>query len=156
MKIQILLRSFVFCILLSLIFSCSRYLQPTAEVNYISSNDGTVTVRAVGIGLTTESAIENAEVNVFNVLFFRGLPESEQKTALIGTNETEEMASHKEYFNTFYKGKRYKTFIMSSIPTTNLVRHKGGEKSISVDVKVNLVALKNDLEQNNIIRKFGF
>jgi hypothetical protein len=89
-------------------------------------------------------------------LLFRGLPESEQKIALIGTNESNEKEKHKDYFNNFYIDKRYKTFMMSSIPTSNLTRHKGGKKSISVDVKINLVSLRKDLEENNIIRKFGF
>lgn len=63
---------------------------------------------------------------------------------------------NKDYFNKFYKDKRYKTFVMSSIPTSDLTKHKGGKKSIAIDVKINLVALRKDLEQNNIIRKFGF
>jgi len=156
MKIQILVSSLVVFILLSLSYSCSRKVLPTAEVNYLSSNDGTVSMRAIGIGSNQENAITDAEKNAFNVIFFRGLPESEQKIALIGTNETVEKEKHKDYFEKFYKGKRYKTFVMSSIPTSDLIKYKGGEKSISVDIKVNLVALRKDLEQNNIIRKFGF
>ena len=45
---------------------------------------------------------------------------------------------------------------MSSISTSDLTKHKGGKKSIAVDIKINLVSLRKDLEQNNIIRKFGF
>jgi len=146
-------------IILSLLFfttSCSINIIPTAEVNYVSGKEGTITMRAIGIGTNQENAIIDAEENVFNVIFFRGLPESEQKIALIGTNETEEKDKHKEYFENFYKNKRYRTFVMSSIPTSDLTKHKGGKKSITVDVKINLVALRKDLEQHNIIRKFGF
>lgn len=145
-----------FIILLLLSFSCSRKTIPTAEVNFLSGNDGTITMRAIGIGSNQENAIIDAEKNAFNVIFFRGIPESEQKIALIGTNETEEKEKHKDYFDKFYKEKRYKTFVMSSIPTSDLIKHKGGKKSISVDVKINLVALRKDLEQFNIIRKFGY
>ena len=143
-------------IITSVIFSCSIKTFPTAEVNYLSGKEGTITMRAIGIGANQEDAIIDAEKNAFNVIFFRGLPESEQKIALIGTNETEEKEKNKDYFNAFYKDKRYKTFIMSSIPGSDLIKHKGGKKSIAVDVKINLVALRKDLEQNNIIRKFGF
>lgn len=146
----------VFIILLLLSFSCSIKTIPTAEVNFLSGNDGTITMRAIGIGSNQEDAIIDAEKNAFNVIFFRGIPESEQKIALIGTNETEEKEKHKEYFDKFYKEKRYKTFVMSSVPTSDLIKHKGGKKSISVDVKINLVALRKDLEQFNIIRKFGY
>lgn len=143
-------------ILLLFSVSCSNKIIPTAEVNFLSGSDGTITMRAIGIGTNQEDAIIDAEKNAFNVLFFRGLPESEQKIALIGTNETEEKGKHKDYFDKFYKDKRYKSFVMSSIPTSDLIKHKGGKKSISIDVKINLVALRKDLEQFNIIRKFGY
>lgn len=136
--------------------SCSYKTIPTAEVNYLSGKDGTITMRAIGIGVNSEDAIYDAEKNAIKVLLFRGLPESEQKVALIGTNEAEEQKKHKEYFNKFYSEMRYKTFIMSSIPTSDLIKHRGGKRSIAADIKINLVALRKDLEQNNIIRKFGF
>lgn len=156
MKNRILVYSLVVFVLLLLSCSCNRQALPTAKVNYLSSKDGTVTMKAIGVGSNEENAIADAEKNAFNVILFRGLPASEQQNALIGTNESEAIEMHSEYFNKFYKGKRYQTFVMSSIPTSSLIKLKGGAKSISVDVKVNLVALRIDLEQNNIIRKFGF
>jgi hypothetical protein len=156
MKIHQLPKLIGIIIFISIANSCRYKTLPTAEVNYLSSKDGTITMRAIGIGVQSEDAINDAEKNALNVLLFRGLPESEQKVALIGTNETEEKNKHKEYFNKLYYEKRYKTFVMSSIPTTDLILHKGGKKSIAVDIKINLVALRKDLEQNNIIRKFGF
>lgn len=138
---------------ITFLFSCSHKSMPsTAKVNYLSSSDGTITMRAIGIGANKDAAISDAEKNAFEVLFFRGLPESEQKIALIGTNETEEKQKHQTYFDKFYKDQRYKTFLMSSIPTTEL----SNNKSIAVDVKINVTALRRDLEQNNIIRKFGY
>jgi hypothetical protein len=146
----------VLLVLLSVTYSCSKKTLPTSEVNYLSGNDGTITMRAIGNGTNQQEAISEAEKNAINVLFFRGLPESEQKIALIGTNESEEIEKHKQYFEKFYTQKRYKTFIMSSIPVSDFAKQNGGAKSLALDVKVNLVALRKDLEQNNIIRKFGF
>jgi hypothetical protein len=143
-------------ILLFFITSCSYKILPSAEVNYLSGKEGTITMRAVGIGANQVDAMIDAEKNAFNVIFFRGLPGSEQNVALIGTNETEIKERNKDYFYKFFKDKRFKSFVMSSIPTSDLVNQKGGKKSISSDVKINLVALRKDLEQNNIIRKFGF
>jgi hypothetical protein len=150
------INSLVILSLLIITSGCSIKTLPSAEVNYLSGKEGTITMRAIGIGANQEDAIIDAEKNAFNVIFFRGLPESEQKIALIGTNETEEKEKNKAYFNKFYKDKRYKTFVVSSIPIGDLTKHKGGKKSIAIDVKINLVALRKDLEQNNIIRKFGF
>lgn len=141
---------------LSITSSCSKKILPTSEVNFLSGNDGTITMRAVGNGANQQEASSEAEKNAINVLLFRGLPESEQKIALIGTNESEEIEKHKQYFEKFYAQKRYKTFIMSSIPVSDFAKQNGGIKSLTLDIKVNLVALRKDLEQNNIIRKFGF
>ncbi len=143
-------------ILLSTTYSCSKKTIPSAEVNYVSGNEGTIIMRSIGVGSNQMEAIADAEKSAINVILFRGLPESVQKIALIGTSESEEMDKHKGYFEKFYNQKRYKTFIMSSIPVSDLIKQNGGQKSIAADVKVNLVSLRKDLEQNNIIRKFGF
>jgi len=148
--------SFVIVSFVLITSSCSMKTMPSSEVNYISGKEGTITMRAIGFGTNQEDAIIDAEINSFNVILFRGLPESEQKIALIGTNESNEKERHKDYFNKFFTDKRYKTFMMSSIPTSTLTRHKGGKKSIAVDVKINLLSLRKDLEENNIIRKFGY
>ena len=44
---------------------------------------------------------------------------------------------------------------MSSVPASSLTKVKS-EKMLSVDVKVNLSALRSDLETFGIIRKFGY
>ncbi|SNR71683.1 hypothetical protein [Flavobacterium sp. ov086] len=148
--------SIVILFLFSVIHGFSQKTVPASPVNYLSGNAGTITMRAIGTGGNQQDAISEAEKSAINVLLFRGLPESEQKTALIGSNESEEIEKHKEYFDKFYTQKRYKSFIMSSIPVGKFARQNGGKKSLPLDVKVNLAALRADLEQNNIIRKFGF
>lgn len=90
--------SLVIAILLLITTGCSMKTLPTAEVNYLSGKEGTITMRAIGIGSNQEDAIVDAEKNAFNVIFFRGLPESEQKIALIGTNETEEKRKEQGLF----------------------------------------------------------
>jgi hypothetical protein len=45
---------------------------------------------------------------------------------------------------------------MSSIPVSDLAKYRKGQKMISVDVKVNLTALRRDLETFGVIRKFGY
>ncbi len=44
--------------------SCSINIIPTAEVNYVSGKEGTITMRAIGIGTNQENAIIDAEENV--------------------------------------------------------------------------------------------
>jgi hypothetical protein len=143
-------------IIVPLTFNACRTVYPSAEANYLSGSEGTVTVRAVGIGTTRKNAILDAEQKIFDVLFFRGLPESTQKLPLVGSNEMEEKTRHKNYFDTFYNGQRYRTFVMSSIPVGSLSKYQKGQKMISVDVKINLNALQRDLETFGVIRKFGY
>ncbi len=156
MKLLPLLKGIATMLFVLFLTSCSYQTVPTASVNFVSGSNGTITMRAIGFGINTEEAINDAEKNAMNVLLFRGLPESEQKVALVGTNETEEIAKHQDYFTKFFEDMRYKTFVMSSINTTELIVKKDSKKSIAVDIKINYLALRKDLEQNNIIRKFGF
>ena len=53
--------------------SCSYKTLPTAEVNYLSGKEGTITMRAIGIGVNTEDAINDAEKNALNILRQPGL-----------------------------------------------------------------------------------
>jgi hypothetical protein len=135
---------------------CKTIVYPSTETNYLSGDEQTVTVRSVGLGNNEENAVINAEQKVFDVLFFRGLPESRQKLSMIGSNESEEKSKHKNYFDNFYDGRRHKTFVMSSIPVSKAIKVKGGQKQITVDVKVNLSALRKDLETFGLIRNFGY
>ena len=156
MKLNLLFKGLGMIIFLIILTNCSYKTLPTASVNLISGNNEVITLRAIGFGFNTEDAIQDAEKNAFNVILFRGLPGSEVKVGLVGTNETTQIEKNQDYFLKFFKGQRYKTFVMSSIPTSDLIIKKGSKKSIAVDIKINVVALKRDLEQNNIIRKFGF
>lgn len=141
-------------VFLVFIMPCCKTIYPSAEVNYLSGTEQTISVRVIGVGKNEEQAIINAEQKIFDVLFFRGLPESQQKMPMVGSDESAEKSKNKKYFDKFYEGQRHKTFVMSSIPISGLIKYKGS-KSITVDVKVNLSALRSDLETFGVIRKFG-
>ena len=142
---------------LFIIGACSHKIIPSsAKVNYLSSSDGTLTMNSIGVGKNKETAILDAEKNAFDVLFFRGLPNSEQKVALIGYNEIEIKNNNKPYFEKFYNEGRYKTFLMVSNPISEITKVDGVNKSITIEIKINVSALRKDLEQYNLIRKFGY
>ena len=75
---------------------------------------------------------------------------------MVSTNEKESLQKNSIYFNELLSKGRYKTFITSSVPVSDIVHYKGSTKQITVDVKINLYGLRKDLEQNNIIRPFGY
>lgn len=141
--------------ILIVLFLLSVWISAKAQVNYVSGNKDAITLRTIGIGSNKNEAVVSAEKNVFYVLFFRGVPESDQKQPLIEGKESEALQKNKAFFDNFFKD-RYQTFIISEIANTPPTKQKGGTKSISLDISVNLIALKKELEDNEIIRKFGF
>ena len=154
MKYIYLLTIFSFCFLVE---SCKTH-EPvtTAQVNYLGQSDGTITMRCVGVGDNREAISMNAEKNALNVLLFRGLPGSMQATPMIDMTENEAKTKYPAYLEELLEKGRYKTFIMSSVTTGELSKADNGAKQASIDIKVNVASLRRDLENNNIIRKFGF
>ena len=131
-----------------------KTVAPTAEVNFTGAGEkGTVRLRAIGYGNTKEKALHNAEQNAFEVLMFRGIPGSSQENALIA-NETDAKKKHKTFFDDFFEGKKYRTYMMASAPE-GYSRKKGYTKA-TTNMKININSLRRNLEENNIVRKFGF
>lgn len=136
--------------------SCSPKLIPySAEVNFLYKEaQGTIAVKSTGYGNNQTDAVSDAQKNAFKVILFKGLPGTELNVPLI-ENEVEAKSKKAEYFKKFFDKGNYKTFMMSSTESSNLIKVKGGKK-IYVDVKINYNSLRKDLEQNQVIRKFGF
>ncbi len=136
--------------------SCSPKIQNYyGEVNFLYKEaQGTIAVKSAGYGKNQTEAVADAQINAFKVLLFKGLPGTDLNIPLI-ENENDASLKHVDYFKKFFEQKNYKTFMMSSTVSSNLIKMKGTKK-ITVDVKINYFSLRKDLEQNNIIRKFGF
>lgn len=126
----------------------------TAEVNVVNEvRNKTIEVRSIGYGNTNSEAMYDSERKAFDVLFFRGLPDTGVEKPLIGSNEAQLLLEHRSYFNNFFNN-RYKSFIMSLNQTAPFQKNKG-VVSVVMDIKINLISLKRDLEDQGIIRKFG-
>jgi len=98
----------------------------------------------------------DGERQAFKDLFFRGYPTSQQKTPMIGVNESALTQQHKAYFDRFFGmtelgDNRYRSFVISSKPIG-----KFSDNQLTMDVTIHLRALRVDLEQNGIIRRFGY
>ena len=135
---------------------CSPKMQPySGEVNFLYKEaQGTIAVKSTGYGKSQSDAVIDAQKNAFKVLLFKGLPGTELNVPLI-ENENDAISKHAAYFKKFFDEGNYKTFMMSSTESSNLIKMKGTKK-ITVDVKINYNSLRKDLEQNQLIRKFGF
>ena len=96
--------------------------------------------------ITVDADATQPEYGAIYHLLFRGLPNSNQTVPIISTSEEQTKQQFPAYFKTFIDNKRYQTFITSSTKNSN------GSRRIVINTK----ALKQDLEQNAIIRKFGY
>ncbi|MDR0835119.1 MAG: hypothetical protein LBN11_00860 [Tannerella sp.] len=148
----------------------------------LSEKEGTITIISTGAGATMKRARLDAEKQAFNALFFRGFPPSSQKIPLIGYNEAAIQQQHKAYFDQLYGKRRYWSFVIHSKPidseagggllgigsqvvntalsyaVTSLSDAEllGAKAKQTIMITINLRALRTDLEQNGVIRKFGY
>lgn len=135
--------------------SCSPKFPYSGEVNFLYKDaQGTIGLKSTGYGRNQFEAVRDAEINSFKIIFFRGVPGTELNIPLI-ENESEATSKNKKYFDDFFVNGRYKTFLMSSTESSNLIKVQG-TKEISINVKINYNSLRKDLEQNQLIRKFGY
>lgn len=153
------MRTYIFLVaLLFTISSCSKKtIAPTAETTYLTYKEGVLNLRSTGYCMLSEQrdiCIEAAQQAAFNNLFYRGIPGSQQNTPLIGIDEKEKTANEK-FMKDFFSSGRYKTFIVSSTPVSELIKQRK-QKTITVDVGINLASLRKELEHNKVILKFGY
>lgn len=143
---------------------------PTSEVTYQSYRSDILTIRVLGYGGNENSAVEDAQMRAMETIFFRGIPNSNISNPLIGFNENELKRTHSAYFKEFFGYKRFLTFISESVfvggknqkVIATKINKKGAKQDmldalvVAVDISVNVKTLRKDLEQQNVIRKFGF
>lgn len=145
-----------FILLILGLYSCSPKIQPySGEVNFLYKEaQGTICLKSIGYGNSRSNAVIDAQKNAFRIVLYRGIPGTELNMPLI-ENENDAKSKNSDYLKRFFDDGNYKSFMMSSTESSNLMSVKGGKK-ISVDIKINYNSLRKDLEQNQLIRKFGY
>lgn len=145
------------CLLLACCLgACTKRVYTEHSAGFVSQQSGAITVRSTGYGKTAAKAMNSAEQQAVELLLFRGLPGSQQAAPLVGIDEAAAKARHKQYFEELLVNGRYKTFVLSSIPVSGFARYGRSRRNMTLDVRINLTALRSDLEAHGIIRKFGF
>lgn len=124
------------------------------QVNCISSSGETMTFRVVGYGKNAKKASDNAELNVIKALMFEGIPDSQQHIPMVPDTESATMKKHGKEISQLFEGD-YKSVIMRSVISRKFGKDANKQKSIALDVTVNVRALRNKLERMGIIKKFG-
>ncbi|MCD8318794.1 MAG: hypothetical protein LUC45_08180 [Paraprevotella sp.] len=143
--------------LLSIQLGLPVFLFGQGRMSFLTEAHQTISLRVTAYGKKAKDALANAEQSAIKEILFRGVPGSNQiESPMLGTDEALYMKQHSKYFNELFEKGRYQTFIMSDVPVSEFAKDVTKKKSITTDIKVNLGALQADLENNQIIRKFGF
>lgn len=124
------------------------------QVNYLSSTATSVTLRSTGYEKKAKKAIPAAELSAIKVLLFQGVDNAVYSHALVPMTEKDALKKHPKYFNNLFDGG-YRNFIQSSVVAQGMHKDLAKRKNMVLDVTVNIKALREDLERNGIIRKFG-
>lgn len=124
------------------------------QVSYISSTKNTITLRSVGYGKTKMDALKQAETNGIKAVLFQGIDNESSTRPLILSTETDITTMHPSFFNNLYNSE-YRTFISKTEIIKKYSKDKNKQKNIIVDVTIKTRALRENLEQKGIIRKFG-
>ena len=128
---------------------------PKPIYNAVGLHDdaNSITLRCNGYGKTETEAVVNAGKYAVEQLLFRGIPNSNQRNPLIGTDEATAKSRFAGYLDDLLENERYLSFLTLTTPIES-GKYRGTYWTVA-DITINLRALRMDMEQAGIIRKFG-
>lgn len=147
------MKRFILLTILSVILGC-LHSHAQYQVNCIDTNGETMTFRVVGYGKNAKAASRNAELNVIKTLMFEGVPNTRQNIPMVPETESEAMSKYAKELSPFFDGQ-YQSEITRSVIVRKFGKDINKQKSITLDITVNIRALRNKLEGIGVIRKFG-
>ena len=126
------------------------------EIKFIGYEDksNNIYIEVTGYGSTNLIGQRDAMENLFNAVFFRGIPGSSSIKPLISINESEAWSKYANYLNSFLDKKRYLTFVNEK--KCSDLNGKGKRRKLVCTMSINIQALKDDLRFNKIISDYGF
>lgn len=124
------------------------------QVNHLSTDGETMTFRVVGYGKNAKIASSDAETNVVKTLLFKGVPDTQQSVPIIRETEQSAYSREKAFWKSFWGGE-YQNVITRSVIVRKFGKDENKQKSITLEVTVNTRALRQEMERNGVIRKFG-
>ena len=142
-------------IIITILTGCGTVQDYSSNVSIYKKHDS-FTYSLTGQGYSNEMSEcrSEAEKNVFEVLLFRGLSGTDLQVPLV-ENEKVSVDNNKKFYEDFFDKKKYRNFISSSVEFVENPKPIKDGYGCTVRFTVNLNSLKNNLEQNGIIRKFG-
>lgn len=147
---------FLSLIALLVMSSCSRTTAEFARIVYLTDDRATISMRCTATGDNREKAAQAARREAIKTLLFRGVAGSQQSRPLIEGTEDAALQQHPQYFQQLFEQQHYERFVTQSVVVVPFARNNGEQgKTITLDVRIHLEALRKDLESNGIVRRFG-
>ena len=145
-------------ILLFCMASCSQKTYTKQVANNSGTEEGSIRITSSGKGSNLQAAYNNAVENAFYTVLFKGVPESIQSTPMIA-DEAKAKEQYASVLSCFKNKDCYTQFLTHAAKEGSKERIRGDKLfnyQVNSDVTINIRALRTYLEQNNVIRKFGF
>ena len=124
--------------------------QRTGEVIFVKQPSvGTVVLESNAYASDRATGIFYAEKNVFENLFFKGIPGSPQQTPMI-PDEEKAIYGHRNFFKRFFNSNEYRKYTIESV----LVDEKKNSSGVMVtqEITIDLDALRKLLKKEQIIK----
>jgi len=148
---------YIFFLSLLILSACSPKLaipfERTGAVEYLSGDKNTITVTTNGFAENENKAIYYAERNALENILFRGIPGSNQENPMVA-NENDAYRTSKESLDALILRDGYRRYMIQTY--TEEKRNGNGGINVKRIVKFDIQALRKYLEENKIVRKFGF
>ena len=132
--------------------ACSPKTYPSSAVEYErKKGSDIVIVTSWGYGKVVKEAMIDAEKRAFEVLLFKGLPNSVYSKKMISPEIKEK---HENYFLKFFEEQQYRDFISFSDASSNLEKDiQSGLKRKELTIGINIKNLKTKLKEDDLISK---
>jgi hypothetical protein len=142
-----------------LLTNCGKKVYPpTAETTYLSNpNPGVVSITAVGYGSTEKEAEYDGFITGFETILFKGLPAFGSLSSAMIKDEAKARSEHQAFFKQFFESRGYLQFVVEQGVMAKLGKSdQPGKIRVQKNFSINYDALRKKLEQEGVIRKFGY
>lgn len=124
----------------------------TGMVTCLDHDRQTITLNSEGQAEAIGKAAAYAEMNAFENLLFKGVPNSNQEKAMV-PDEYNSVRQNEAFYNDFLDNGGYMKYVMSS--TISNEYKSNGVYLVNQRIQIDIHGLRKYLKENNITRSFG-
>jgi hypothetical protein len=133
--------------------------QPTAhQIRFVSEESaGMVKVHSAGLGSNLSEMEQDAQRKAFETLLYVGLPTASTETYRVPLVPNKADMQGNPAVKKFFNNREYAQFV-SRVDRLEYLKQRVSEggRVLNYNIVINYTALRRYLEQNDIIRKFGY